>query len=235
MNVERDGEGRPLPHHDEDEQYSGADLLVGGGMFDKLYPSVKKGVGMSVCVKVKILNSKVDPEAIATQGTPGAAAFDVYALSDIDLNPGETVIVPLGFAVEVPQGYDMKMLPRSGLSTKGVRVMNSPGLIDEDYRGELGVVLRYDPANTYQVIDKLYKSLRDFCKNLVSAAQFNIDAAKAKLLQAVNVKPFEPFKISAGDRIGQIQIQKVVPFFLQEVDELSDTERGSRGYGSTGA
>jgi len=80
------------------------------------------------------------------QGTSGAAGYDLVAeiLSDSPfiIQPGRWKIVPTGTFVEIPRGYAGLILPRSGLAAKhGVTVLNSPGLIDSDYRGEIGVIL----------------------------------------------------------------------------------------------
>src|SRR5208282_6702060 len=61
---------------------------------------------------------------------------------DVILNPGERALIPTGLAIELPRGYEAQIRPRSGLALKeGVTVLNSPGTIDADYRGELGVIL----------------------------------------------------------------------------------------------
>jgi dUTP pyrophosphatase len=74
----------------------------------------------------------------------GAAGADVLAAIDDDLvlRPGERALVPTGFAIEVPLGYEVQVRPRSGLALKhGVTVLNAPGTIDSDYRGPVGVIL----------------------------------------------------------------------------------------------
>lgn len=76
--------------------------------------------------------------------TPGAAGADVRANleDDIDLDPGESKLIPTGLFFEIPKGYEIQVRPRSGLAFKhGVTVLNSPGTIDSDYRGELKVLL----------------------------------------------------------------------------------------------
>jgi dUTP pyrophosphatase len=76
--------------------------------------------------------------------TPGAAGADVVAAvaEDLILAPGERALVPTGFALEVPEGFEVQLRPRSGLAVKhGVTLLNSPGTIDSDYRGPVGVVL----------------------------------------------------------------------------------------------
>jgi dUTP pyrophosphatase len=77
-----------------------------------------------------------------TKGSKKAACFDAYLPQNYTpLIPGETRIVPLGFAVEVPDGYELQVRPRSGLASKGMTVANSPGCVDSDFRGEVGVIL----------------------------------------------------------------------------------------------
>ncbi|HZX68646.1 MAG TPA: dUTP diphosphatase [Candidatus Elarobacter sp.] len=74
----------------------------------------------------------------------GAAGADVVAAveHDLVLAPGERAVVPIGFALEVPAGYEVQVRPRSGLAAKhGITCLNSPGTIDSDYRGPVGVVL----------------------------------------------------------------------------------------------
>lgn len=86
---------------------------------------------------------KLVPEAtIPTRGTPVAAGLDLYAIADQCVPPGQCVAVTTGLAIELPPGYEGQVRPRSGLAMKwGVTVLNSPGTIDEDYRGEVKVLL----------------------------------------------------------------------------------------------
>jgi dUTP pyrophosphatase len=74
--------------------------------------------------------------------TEGAAGMDVRAAEDRTLQPGETVLIPAGFAIAVPPGFEAQLRPRSGLALKhGITLLNSPGPIDCDYRGPVGVIL----------------------------------------------------------------------------------------------
>jgi dUTP pyrophosphatase len=78
--------------------------------------------------------------------TSGAAGMDVCAKMDVMLLPGETKLVPTGLFVQIPDGYEIQVRPRSGVSLKtGLRVANAPGTIDSDYRGEICVIMQ----NTY--------------------------------------------------------------------------------------
>ena len=74
--------------------------------------------------------------------TPGAAGLDVRCNEGFSIDPGGRCLVPTGLFVEVPHGYEIQVRPRSGLALKhGITVLNSPGTIDSDYRGELGVIV----------------------------------------------------------------------------------------------
>lgn len=76
--------------------------------------------------------------------TPHAAGVDLYAelADDLVLQPGARVLVPTGIAIELPDGYEAQVRPRSGLALKhGISLVNSPGTIDTDYRGEIGVIV----------------------------------------------------------------------------------------------
>lgn len=125
--------------------------------------------------------------------TAQAAGMDLASASEdpIRLAPGQRVGVPTGLALELPPGYEAQVRPRSGLALRaGVTVVNAPGTIDADYRGEVVVLL------------------------------VNLGA--------------EPHLVQPGDRIAQLVIAPVVQARVEEVAELSSTERGSGGFGHTG-
>ena len=126
--------------------------------------------------------------------TPGAAGMDLMAcLPDggLTLDPGATALIPIGFAVELPTDTEMQIRPRSGLAVKhGLTIPNSPGTVDEDYRGPVMVALR----------------------NTGTAA----------------------YTVRHGDRIAQAVVAPVLKLPIVETDSLSETTRGSGGFGSTG-
>ena len=125
--------------------------------------------------------------------TAGAAGADVCAAveDDLVLEPGERAAVPTGLVVEIPMGFEGQVRPRSGLAIRhGLTVVNAPGTIDSDYRGELKVLM----------------------VNLGS----------------------EPATISRGERIAQLVIAPVTRAAFVESAELSPSERGDGGFGSTG-
>lgn len=164
-------------------------------------------------VKIK----KLTQDAVVPKyATKDSACFDLVASEDVVITPGATVAVPTGLAVEVPQGYRMTIYPRSGISLKTpLRMANSVGVVDADYRGEVRVLLHNTAERTAYV----------------TADAITLDMQYASLDQQV---PIGTFLIRKGDRIAQAAIEKIEQCEFQVVDELSDTERGQGGFGSTG-
>ena len=145
-----------------------------------------------ITVQFKRLDGN-DDVALPAFMTDGAAAMDVRAAvpDEETLNPGDIRLIACGFAMAIPAGYEAQVRPRSGLATKhGITLINSPGTIDSDYRGEVMVPL--------------------------------INLGK------------EPFVVKRGMRIAQMLISPVPAVELLEVDDLSATVRGNRGFGHTG-
>ena len=140
---------------------------------------------------VKVINKSGN--ALPSYASEAAAGMDVRAEipQAITIGPLERVIVPTGLFMEIPVGYEVQVRPRSGLAAKhGITVLNSPGTIDADYRGELKVIL-------------------------------------------VNLSN-EPFSIEPGERIAQIVLARHEVIEWEQTDELSESERGAGGFGSTG-
>ena len=141
-------------------------------------------------IQIKKLSNSVSTPKYET---PGSSGMDVAAHieDNIIINPGEKALVSTGLSISIPAGYEVQIRPRSGLAAKkSITVLNSPGTIDADYRGEIKVIL--------------------------------INLGKEK------------FVVENRDRIAQMVFCPVVQASLDEVKELSDTARGSDGFGSTG-
>ena len=84
--------------------------------------------------------------------TPGAAGMDLLAAREMVIPPGGRALVPTGLAVAIPDGFEMQVRPRSGLALKhGVTVLNAPGTVDSDYRGEVGVILLNTGAEPFAI------------------------------------------------------------------------------------
>jgi dUTP diphosphatase len=97
-----------------------------------------------VVIRIQRLRPAPDPLPLPQYMTPGAAGMDLLADVEepVELAPGGRVLVPTGIAAEIPAGYEAQVRPRSGLALRhGVTLLNSPGTIDSDYRGEIMVLL----------------------------------------------------------------------------------------------
>jgi dUTP pyrophosphatase len=138
-------------------------------------------------MKIKLLGRQYLPE----YKTSGSAGADLHARGDWNIKPSETIVIPLGIFMEIPEGYEVQIRPRSGLAAKyGITILNAPGTIDGDYRGEVCAI-----------VHNASKSL---------------------------------FAVRDGDRIAQMVYAPVEHALFEVVDELTDTERGTRGFGSSG-
>jgi dUTP pyrophosphatase len=143
-------------------------------------------------LKVKI--KKLHEDAVIPQyQTTGAAGFDFHAIEDMEIATRQTVLVKTGLSMEIPEGYELQVRPRSGMSLKTkMRIANSPGTIDSDYRGEICIIME-----------------------------------NMGMLGAL------PYDIKKGDRIAQGVICPVFQATFIE-DELNESERGEKGFGSSG-
>lgn len=150
---------------------------------------------------MKVRFKKLHKDAVIPQyQTAGAAGFDLHAVEDVSLYPGETKLIKTGLQVAVPEGHELQVRPRSGMSLKTLfRVANSPGTVDEDFRGELCVI----------------------------GFNAGIDTIQYGRDDIINIKK--------GDRIAQGVICPIArPEIVEELGELSSTERGDGGFGHTG-
>ena len=144
---------------------------------------------MSVRVQVRLLDEGLPAPAYAHDGDAGA---DLCAAADVEIPPGQRVLVGTGVAVALPPGYVGLVHPRSGLAARlGVTLLNAPGTVDSGYRGEI-------------------------------------------LVNLINHDPVTTARITRGDRIAQLVVQRVERADFVVVEELSDTSRGIGGHGSTG-
>jgi len=107
---------------------------------------------MSFQIKIKREISGHDLELPSYQ-TSGAAGMDVRAAQDLTLEVGQTALVPTGFSLEIPPGFEAQLRPRSGLAAKfGITLLNSPGTIDADFRGEIQVILTNLGQLPFQIV-----------------------------------------------------------------------------------
>lgn len=143
----------------------------------------------NVRVPIKILSRDAQIPHMAYNGDAGV---DLRSVERIALKPQERAMVATGLAIALPEGYAGFVLPRSGLAAKhGISIVNAPGLIDSNYRGELKVIL-------------------------------------------LNTDPDNSFTIEIGDRIAQLIVMRVPTINFEQVEELTESQRGESGFGSSG-
>ena len=147
---------------------------------------------MNMTIQVKRL-SHAEGLPLPAYATDGAAGMDLLAAvtDPVIINPGERTLIPTGLTIALPTGFELQIRPRSGLALRnGVMLPNTPGTIDEDYRGEIQVIV-------------------------INLGQ-------------------EPFTVTRGLRIAQAILAPVFRATWQEVESLTDSTRGTGGFGSTG-
>ena len=142
-------------------------------------------------IKVKVLDNSI---TLPKYETVSSAGMDIRAFipeGKIEIEPQERKLIPTGLCLEIPKGYEVQIRPRSGLALKnGITVLNSPGTIDADYRGELRVILINHSAERFLITNEM--------------------------------------------RIAQMVVAQFSRVDLFEVEDLSETDRGEGGFGSTG-
>lgn len=142
-------------------------------------------------LNVKIVNKS--KHELPSYSTILSAGMDIRANLDVPvtLKPLERTIIKTGLFIELPQGYEAQIRPRSGMTIKhGISVLNSPGTIDADYRGEIGIIVANLSADEYTIED--------------------------------------------GERICQMVVARHETVTWEQVEKLTDTDRGAGGFGHTG-
>lgn len=176
-------------------------------------------------MKVKRLH----PDAVIPEyAKPGDSGFDLVAVEDVIITPWETVVVPTGLAFEIPEGYEMQIRPRSGVTRKS-KIRVQLGTIDAGYRGEVGVIV----DNITHPDLKIF-SLNENPRVLPMVTQFHKTIDGSVVKRELGFNTTGTYLIRKGDRIAQGVIAPVVKVEFEEAAELSTTERGSGGFGHTG-
>lgn len=141
---------------------------------------------------MKVNVKKIHKDAILPcYAHKGDAGLDLYSVEDVVIESGEVALIPTGIKIELPENTEAQVRPRSGLALKyGITVLNTPGTIDEGYRGELRIILINHGKNS--------------------------------------------FKVEKGMKIAQMVVKPVFTVDICEVQQLDDSERGEKGFGSSG-
>ncbi len=136
-------------------------------------------------------NFESDAEPVYGSAFASGADLKAYINKNIDIHPGDSALIPTGISLQIPVGYEAQIRPRSGLALKNsITVLNTPGTIDADYRGEIKIILINHGKNV--------------------------------------------FTVRNGDRIAQIVFAPVIRAEFIQQKELSNSDRGVNGFGSTG-
>lgn len=160
----------------------------------------------------------------------GDAGVDLVAIEDVIIEPEETALVKTGLAFELPDGYEMQIRPRSGITLK-TKLRVQLGTVDSHYRGEVGVII----DNTAQVkpwgIDLNEKEI-EYLRNYVVET---IDGEHITQSWFTSDETLDStYIIRKGDRIAQAVIAPVSRAQFTEIDTLGETSRGEGGFGSSG-
>ena len=150
------------------------------------------------------------------------SGVDVYALEDLTIKPGETVLVPTGIKVALPPGYELQVRPKSGraLKTK-LRVANTPGTIDSGYRDEIKVII---------------ENVEPPIKDIQYAPVMNIETGKVDHLVITSIEYGSDYFIGKGEKFCQLvlsEVPKIAFYRVNSIKEVDEVDRGG-GFGSSG-
>lgn len=153
----------------------------------------------------------------------GDAGVDLYAAVDVNILPGERVIVDTGISVAIPRGYEGQIRPRSGLAAKqGLTVVNTPGTIDAGYRGSLMIIaLNTNPTIPHDTFDTLLEVLDGTAEVAALSEKQDLYTAERTI------------RIKRGDRIAQLVFATIHRPQIELVTELPPSDRGDGRFGST--
>ena len=153
---------------------------------------------------------------LPTKANPSDSGLDLYAAEDVIIAPGETVVVKTDLAIELPPGYEAQVRPRSGITSK-TKLRVQLGTIDESYRGNIGVIV--------DNIAPVY---------LPELPVYPISIDGKWQTEYLDQYPDETYLVRKGDKIAQLVVQPIPQTVAVEVTELSESERGENGFGSSG-
>lgn len=181
-------------------------------IFNNFITSNTTSVRRIFTIPIEICNSDAK---IPTYANLTDAGMDIYALEDITINPGETVLLKTGFKVAIPDGYELQVRPKSGISLKTkLRIANTPGTIDTGYRDEVGVI-----------VENIEHPIQDI--------GYDFDFTGTPVIKSI--LHGKSYTIEKGQKIAQLVLCEVPKVIFQQVSNINEIE-GNRGggFGSTG-
>jgi dUTP pyrophosphatase len=170
-------------------------------------------------MKIKRLSENA---VLPVYANPSDSGFDLVATEDVIIEPGETKLVPTGLAFELPEGFELQIRPRSGVTLK-TKLRVQLGTVDAGYRGEVGVIVDniacYSDMFDIPTVDGYY-------------VIYGIDGGYHHATD--DIDEGGSYIIRKGDRIAQGVLAPVAHAQFEEVSELGESQRGAGGFGSTG-
>lgn len=164
-----------------------------------------------IAIPIEVLDENVK---IPTYAHDTDAGMDVYALDDYTIAPGETKLIPTGFKVAIPTGYELQVRPRSGMSLKTkLRIANAPGTIDSGYRGEVGVI-----------VENVASPIQDIT--------YDFDEAGRPIITSIAHGP--SYTIGKGEKFAQLVLSAVPKVSFEKVTKVPEAGDRNGGFGSTG-
>lgn len=207
-------------------------------------------MGNTIDVYVRVFDSGKIPQ----YATNNAAGCDLYATQDMEIRPGESKIMPLNFIMAINEDMEAQIRPRSGLSLKtSLRISNSPGTIDSDYRNTVGVILEntfsianlpYQIAQDPRILEQLQQSYREMelgeylvlCKGVKLNQSDALEIAKHKIYIDDKDNPYGTIYIKNGERIAQMVFCRYRKAnFIQHPNPCEIGHDRGGGYGHTGS
>ena len=168
---------------------------------------------------MKLEFKRLRPTAtVPTYAHEGDAGFDIYASEDTIIYPGESAMVPTALSVALPDGYELQVRNRSGITSR-TKLRVQLGTVDAGYRGEIHIMV---------------DNLEYYVPGLADGIVYTIDKHD-NLLNIGETYPAGTYLVRAGDRIAQGVINRIERVRFEEVAELPESVRGEGGFGSTDA
>lgn len=152
---------------------------------------------------------------LPTKAHASDSGFDLVASADIIVEPGATVVVPTGIAVQLPAGFEATVRPRSGVTSK-TKMRVQLGTIDNGYGGEIGVI-----------VDNVHSG--HYPNGAVHRYGFNLDGTRSR-----DTQKYGAYVIHKGDKLAQLVITRLPAVEATEVFDVGESDRGTHGFGSSG-
>jgi|SRR5690625_213387 len=191
----------------------------------KLSEDIKRefNANLDEVMPIQIGFKRLDESAIIpTKAHASDSGFDLYALEDTIIEPGETAVVSTGIAVKLPSGYEAQVRPRSGVTTK-TKLRVQLGTIDNEFRGELGVI-----------VDNVFDEPINFSTGAWTMLKL-AETIDGDVINTEEKTGLGSYLIRKGDRVAQLVVQPLPPAQAYEIKgDMDSTSRGGKGFGSTG-